>query len=89
MPHQPNVHSTPAVIEDVVACWQRDHMIRGEGRKAKPVATAKKALRGRKNTVGALVDLAKPVATEHLVTISIRDVAKGLTLVLPDGEVRT
>ncbi|MCY4431534.1 MAG: hypothetical protein OXC11_14240 [Rhodospirillales bacterium] len=71
-------------IESVTECWQRDLMTAGEGRKARPVAEARTALKGMRGTVAELTERARPVADAHLVAVGIRTPAGNLHVVTPD-----
>ncbi|MXW01563.1 MAG: hypothetical protein F4X59_18440 [Holophagales bacterium] len=70
-------------ITAVDECWQRNHMTRGEGRKALSVSAARETLIGRTGTVKELRELARPVAEAHLVTVTIRTAAGHAHLVSP------
>ena len=71
------------IIEEISEFWQRNHMIRGEGRSALPVQDARDSLLGRKGSLDELRILAQPVANAHLATITVRHPDGNATFVTP------
>ena len=74
------------IIAQVRPVWQRNHMVRGEGRKVKGTATeATRAIRSKTGRVEDLVRMARQWSQSHLVTVDIRPRHDNdLTLIIPD-----